>query len=122
MTACIAALLTDLAACNSDSDGEQVVATAPPEMTTPDGKYLLVANEGEPNDDYSVDPVGSVSIITLDDQGLAQVSTAGFTAFDSQANALRNAGLRIYGPNASVAQNDGGTLLLDPRIREDDVF
>lgn len=80
---------------------------AQPDMLafTPDGKYLLVANEGEPNDDYSVDPAGSVSVITLDDQGLAQVSTAGFTAFDAQADTLRAAGVRIYGPGASVAQD-----------------
>ncbi|MBH5317577.1 choice-of-anchor I family protein [Paenibacillus sp. GSMTC-2017] len=32
---------------------------------TPDGKKLVVANEGEPSDDYAVDPLGSVSIITV---------------------------------------------------------
>ena len=32
---------------------------------TPDGKFILTADEGEASDDYSVDPVGSVSIIAL---------------------------------------------------------
>ncbi|WP_150279379.1 choice-of-anchor I family protein [Halopseudomonas salina] len=86
--------------------GSVPVGAQPDMLTfTPDGKYLLVANEGEPNDDYSVDPVGSISVITLDDQGLAQVSTAGFTTFDAQADALRAAGVRIYGPGASVSQD-----------------
>lgn len=39
-----------------------------PDMVTftPDGKKLLAANEGEPADDYSVDPEGSISVINLD--------------------------------------------------------
>ena len=45
----------------------KVKVGALPDMLTftPDGKYILVANEGQPSDDYSVDPEGSISIIDL---------------------------------------------------------
>ena len=51
-------------------DGEfltKVEVGALPDMVafTKDGKKLLSANEGEPSDDYSVDPEGSISIIDL---------------------------------------------------------
>jgi len=32
---------------------------------SPDGKFILTADEGEAKDDYSYDPIGSVSIIAL---------------------------------------------------------
>ena len=79
-----------------------------PDMLTfsPDGRWLLVANEGEPNDDYMVDPAGSVSIVDLR-RGAAgvrerDVRTADFTKFN---HAKLDASIRIFGPNATVAQD-----------------
>src|SRR5690606_19899579 len=72
---------------------------------TPDGKTVLVANEGEPSDDYSIDPEGSISIIDISNIQTPAVRTAGFQAWDGQENALRQAGVRIFGPGASAAQD-----------------
>jgi DNA-binding beta-propeller fold protein YncE len=79
-----------------------------PDMVTftPNGRYLLVANEGEPNDDYSIDPEGSISIIDLK-HGVshAKVLNADFRRFNDKADKLREKGIRIFGPGASVAQD-----------------
>jgi hypothetical protein len=54
-----------------NADGTQrapaITVGALPDMLTftPDGRLLLVANEGEPSADYSVDPAGSISIINV---------------------------------------------------------
>ncbi|ENX59185.1 MULTISPECIES: choice-of-anchor I family protein [Acinetobacter] len=78
-----------------------------PDMLTfsPDGKTVLVANEGEPNDDYSVDPEGSVSIIDISNIQQPKASVADFKAWNSQKADLIGKGVRIFGPNASVAQD-----------------
>lgn len=80
---------------------------AQPDMLTftPDGRYLLVANEGEPSDDYQTDPEGSVSVIQVGIGALGSVRTAGFRQFNSQKQALIAQGVRIFGPNATVAQD-----------------
>ncbi|WP_300715728.1 choice-of-anchor I family protein [Hydrogenophaga sp.] len=97
--------------------GTDTVGALPDMLTfTPDGSHLLVANEGEPNSyglPDSVDPVGSVSVIAL--AGVTPtatsvtltrtVSSAGFGSFDGQIASLRTAGVRIYGPGASVSQD-----------------
>jgi DNA-binding beta-propeller fold protein YncE len=78
----------------------QVTVGALPDMVTftPDGEHLLVANEGEPNEDYSIDPEGSVSVADLRrGPGSATVRTAGFGQFVGQEDALRARGIRIFG-------------------------
>ena len=53
---------------------------------TPDGTKVLAANEGEPNDAYTLDPEGSVSIIDIfGGVQSATVTTAGFGTFNDQA-------------------------------------
>jgi DNA-binding beta-propeller fold protein YncE len=89
---------------------QTVQVGALPDMLTftPDGKHLLVANEGEPNS-YgladSVDPEGSISIIRIRERGRSTVRTADFRAFIGQEDALRAQGIRIYGPGANAAQD-----------------
>ena len=84
-----------------------VAVGAQPDMVifTPDGKYVLTANEGEPSDDYQIDPEGSVSVIDVADSAAPVVRTARFTAFVGQEAALRAKGVRIYGPGANAAQD-----------------
>ncbi len=85
----------------------QLTVGALPDMLTftPNGKFLVVANEGEPDDDYTVDPEGSISVIRI--QGnpsfypQKRVSTFGFSDF--QANYPSD--IRVFGPGASLAQD-----------------
>jgi len=89
----------------------QVMVGAMPDMIvfTKDGSKILTANEGEPNSAYTNDPEGSISIINLSGGVAAltnaNVATAGFASFNTQATQLKNSGVRIFGPGASVAQD-----------------
>jgi DNA-binding beta-propeller fold protein YncE len=84
-----------------------------PDMVTfsPNGKQVIVANEGEPNSTYSIDPEGSVSIIslpsnltTLNQSHVTEVSFRDFNKGGTRAKEVPT-GLRVFGPNASVAQD-----------------
>ncbi len=87
--------------------GEVTVGALPDMVTfTRDGEKVLVANEGEPSDDYTTDPEGSVSVIDLA-KGVANASvkTADFRAYNGREQELRESGIRIFGPGASAAQD-----------------
>ncbi|MDT0622534.1 choice-of-anchor I family protein [Croceitalea vernalis] len=75
-----------------------------PDMVTftPDGKYAVVANEGEPNDDYTIDPKGMVSIINVES---GEVINLDFESFNAQEEILENNGFRVFGPGATLAMD-----------------
>ncbi|WP_291299983.1 choice-of-anchor I family protein [Desulfosporosinus sp. BICA1-9] len=74
-----------------------------PDMVTftPDGKKVLVANEGEPSDDYAVDPEGTVSIIDVS-AGASQASVV-TVRFTDEVVVDKN--VRIAKPGAAQAQD-----------------
>ncbi|KQR25899.1 choice-of-anchor I family protein [Microbacterium sp. Leaf151] len=96
----------------------EVTVGALPDMVTisDDGTYAVVANEGEPADDFSVDPEGSVGVVSLPAGKSAPaqdaVRTAGFGAFEAVAE---NSGVRIFGPDVA-APDQGGTPLAANRV------
>lgn len=74
---------------------KEITVGALPDMITysHDGKFILTANEGEPNDDYSQDPDGSISIIEVASN--YAVTTLNFADFSGQLASLKTKGFRI---------------------------
>ena len=85
-----------------------VTVGALPDMLifTPNGRRLLVANEGEPNDAYTIDPEGSVSIIDMT-AGAANLTQADVrtAAFNDSIPKINAPSIRRYGPGAALAQD-----------------
>lgn len=76
---------------------------------TKDGSKVLTANEGQPNSNYSVDPEGSISIIDVSGgiSTLSQnnVTTLGFTSFNSQETQLISQGVRKTKTSSTLSQD-----------------
>ncbi|MCC6413447.1 MAG: T9SS type A sorting domain-containing protein, partial [Saprospiraceae bacterium] len=90
---------------------KQVTVGALPDMITftPDGNYVLTANEGQPNDAYNNDPEGSVSLIDISG-GIANLTQANvqlidFTAYNNQEAALIASGVRKLKASSTLAQD-----------------
>ena len=79
---------------------------------SPNGQYIISADEAEPTSycltngvlPTTTDPNGSVSIIDLSAPKL-KATTVDFSEFNDRKNALIYAGARVFGPNATVAQD-----------------
>jgi hypothetical protein len=90
---------------------KQVTVGALPDMITfsPDGTKVITANEGEPNDAYTVDPEGTISIIDISggigNLTQSNVTTLNFNSFDSQVAALTATGLRKVRTNNTLSQD-----------------
>ena len=77
-----------------------VPAGALPDMVTfsPDGNWVLVANEGEPSGDYQIDPEGSVTAI--------DVSGGAASVMDSSATTIGFTDFNVGGPRAGELGDD----------------
>jgi hypothetical protein len=94
-----------------DIDGNfltSVEVGALPDMLTftPNGRYVLVANEAEPDDDYLVDPEGSVSVIELRTRRGSLQATAETADFDELHGGDIDPGVRIFGPDLTTPDPD----------------
>ena len=80
------------------------VGSLPDMLTfTPDGKKIIVANEGEAKS--GIDPNGSVSVVDIS-SGIssATTETVGFTALNGDEAALKSLGVRLF-PGKSTSQD-----------------
>lgn len=81
-----------------------VTVGALPDMVTvsADGAYAVVANEGEPANDWSSDPEGSIGVVTLPATVTAPaqsaVRTATFHEFEAGGSRTLPADVRVFGP------------------------
>ena len=82
---------------------KEITVGALPDMISfsPDGNYIMTANEGEPSDTYASDPDGSVSIIAVNNN--YAVTTLNFGGFSNQLAALKAKGFRIASPTNNFA-------------------
>ncbi|MFW6732495.1 MAG: choice-of-anchor I domain-containing protein, partial [Synechococcus sp.] len=97
------------AAATITAAGEVAVGLVPDSIAfTPDSSKLVVANEGEPNELYTVDPEGSISVITInaDTPASSTVATVDFKGLNGREAELRALGIRVSGKSGTTAAQD----------------
>jgi hypothetical protein len=80
---------------------------------SPDGRYVLSANQGQPSSycktsgalPTTTDPNGSVSIIDVSTNTPSAATTVNFESFNDRTGALVYQGGRVFGPGATLAQD-----------------
>ena len=80
-----------------------------PDMVTfsSDGSKVVVANEGEPNGDYTIDPEGSISIIDINAGVVADTAvTLDFTALNSKKDELMAQGVMFPNPSGRTINGE----------------
>jgi hypothetical protein len=73
-----------------------------PDMVTftPDASKVLTANEGEPSGDYTIDPEGSISVITMADGSPSDTSTTiSFSDYNGKQAELEAKGMHFPNPS-----------------------
>ncbi|GGD68156.1 choice-of-anchor I family protein [Lacimicrobium alkaliphilum] len=124
-TAIGAVLFYQLDALGEGTFVKAVAAGALPDMLTftPDGSKVLVANEGEPDTDYNLDPEGSISVVSITDSVPADLAmTINMTSdmtfssdlldaedFDTDSERrqlLSTAGVKFAGPVGTTVAQD----------------
>ncbi|WP_286235863.1 choice-of-anchor I family protein [Thalassotalea sediminis] len=76
-----------------------------PDMVTftPDSSKIVVANEGEPSGDYTVDPQGSISIIAVNNGVVADTAIdLGFESYNTKKVELMSQGMMFPNPSGRV--------------------
>lgn len=78
-----------------------------PDMVTftTDASKVLVANEGEPNSDYSVDPDGSVSVVSMSDYSVTNIGFTDFNVGGSRNGELPTDKMVLDGFSATASDN-----------------
>lgn len=94
-------------------EAEITVGYLPDMLTyTPDGKYIIVANEGEPSKNNKADPEGSISIIDLQDGN--KITEITFTDYNKGGSKTLPDSVRIFGK-----KDDGAGNLINSTVAED---